>query len=186
MPIDAILIALPDEAPNLQMYKNVFFTGVGKVNAAITATKILHTHSIGRIFNFGTAGGITVSAGYYECKNFIQHDMDCSPLGFKLGETPFESESLYSFGEGLFGEGLTCASGDSFVTNGIGLRADIVDMEAYSIAKVCKTYNRLFFCFKYISDSADSNASTDWQSNVSNGEKFFLETIKSFNIKLIG
>ena len=181
MTIDVILIALPDEAPHLQNYKNVFFTGIGKINATMTATKILHTQNVDRIINFGTAGGITVSSGYYECKNFVQHDMNCSPLGFQVGETPFDSINDISFGEGLI-----CASGDSFVTNGIDLNADIVDMEAYSIAKVCKANDIEFICFKYISDAADSNASNDWQSNVSKGEELFLETIKSLNIKLIG
>lgn len=181
MMIDVILIALPEEAPNLQNYKNVFFTGIGKVNAAITATEILHKHNVNRIINFGTAGGITVSSGYYECKNFIQHDMNCSALGFNVGETPFDLINNISFGDGL-----VCASGDSFVTNGISLSADIVDMEAYSIAKLCKRNNLEFLCFKYISDKANSNASNDWQTNVSNGERLFLETIKTLNVKLIG
>jgi len=181
MTIDVILIALPNEAPHLQNYKNVFFTGIGKINAAMTTTKILHTQNVGRIINFGTAGGITVSSGYYECKNFIQHDMNCSPLGFQVGQTPFDSINNISFGEGLI-----CASGDSFVTNGISLNADIVDMEAYAIAKVCKRNDIEFICFKYISDEADSNASDDWQTNVSKGEDFFLKTIESLNIKLIG
>ena len=141
----------------------------------------MHTQNVNRIINFGTAGGITVSSGYYECKNFIQHDMNCSPLGFQVGETPFDSINNISFGEGL-----TCASGDSFVTNNISLNADIVDMEAYSIAKLCKRNNLEFLCFKYITDEADSTASSDWQTNVSNGEKLFLETIKSLDIKLIG
>jgi hypothetical protein len=34
--------------------------------------------------------------------------------------------------------------------------------------------------------TADSSASNDWQTNVSSGEKFFLETIKLLDIKLIG
>lgn len=180
MMTDAILIALPEEAPMLTNYKNVFFTGIGKVNAAMTATKILNKYNVNRIINFGTAGGITVSSGYYECKNFIQHDMNCSALGFDVGETPFDPLNTISFGDGLI-----CASGDSFVTNGISINANIVDMEAYSIAKVCKTNDIDFLCFKFISDEADSNASNDWQTNISKGEKLFLETIKSLKIKIV-
>ena len=178
---DIILIALPVEAPTLQKYKNVFFTGVGKVNSAITVTKLLYTYEVDRVVNFGTAGGITVSSGYHECKKFIQHDMNCSALGYKVGEVPFESVSKYDFGEGL-----TCATGDSFVTNGISVEADIVDMEAFSIAKICADNNVIFKCFKYISDNADSSASTDWKENMAKGEKFFFQTIEELNIKLIG
>ena len=34
---DIILMALEHEAPKMAKWENVFFTGVGKVNAALTA-----------------------------------------------------------------------------------------------------------------------------------------------------
>ena len=42
---------------------------------------------------------------------------------------------------------------------------DVVDMEAYAIAKVCKLENIQFKCFKYISDKADGNAENDWKKS---------------------
>jgi hypothetical protein len=40
---DIILIALEQEAPAMATWENVFFTGVGKVNASMTAAKIQAT-----------------------------------------------------------------------------------------------------------------------------------------------
>jgi adenosylhomocysteine nucleosidase len=57
------------------------------------------------------------------------------------------------------------------------MEVDVVDMEAYAIAKVCKLENIEFKCFKYISDNADQNASNDWNTNLILGAKAFAELI---------
>ena len=41
----------------------------------------------------------------------------------------------------------------------IAIKVDVVDMEAYALAKVCKLENINFRCFKFISDNADETAS---------------------------
>ena len=38
---DLILVALEQEAPSMAKWDNVFFTGVGKVNAGITAARLI-------------------------------------------------------------------------------------------------------------------------------------------------
>ena len=101
--------------------------------------------------------------------------MDASPLGFQLGQTPFEENIEISFGR----EGFTCGTGDKFVTRAPRLKTDIVDMEAFAIAKVCKLKNIDFRCFKFISDNADNEAKDDWVDNVSLGSKLFIEKINS-------
>jgi len=42
-------------------------------------------------------------------------------------------------------------------------------MESYALAKVCKLYDVPFISFKYITDTADSDASNDWEENVGKG-----------------
>ena len=54
-----ILLALPDEAPLLRLHPLVYYTGVGKVNAAIRTAQLIERYKPQRIINFGTAGGIT-------------------------------------------------------------------------------------------------------------------------------
>ena len=47
-------------------------------------------------------------------------------------------------------KGYSCGSGDSFVNKQIEMEVDLVDMEAYALAKVCKLEGIKFRCFKYI------------------------------------
>jgi adenosylhomocysteine nucleosidase len=171
-----VLIALEDEAPQLKGREGVYFTGVGKVNAALAAAMLIERHSPGEVWNFGTAGGITVGPGLHECTRFVQRDMDCSPLGFAVGRTPFEDELEIAFG----GNGLACGSGDQFVTNpALSVSVDIVEMEAYAIAKACLRAGVKFRCFKYVSDSADSSSATEWQQNKHRGEELFLKILEA-------
>jgi adenosylhomocysteine nucleosidase len=72
---DLILIAIKEEAPNLQHMMNVFYTGVGKVNAAMTAAQLIERYQPKRVINLGTAGGIAVTAGLHECSRFVQRDI---------------------------------------------------------------------------------------------------------------
>ena len=167
-----ILIALPSEAPNLQHMMNVFYTGVGKVNAALTAARIIERYQPTRIINIGTAGGITAGHGLHECTRFVQRDISCQPLGCADGQTPFEDDIILTTGA----NGLTCSTGDDFVMNSeLTIPADLVDMEAYSIAKVCKIYCFDFTEYKYISDNGNHN---DWTKNHNKGIDLFLQKIK--------
>ena len=100
--------------------------------------------------------------------------MDASPLGFEIGQTPFEDEKEISFGR----QGVSCGTGDKFVTSLPKLKTDIVDMEAFAIAKVCKLHNVDFRCFKFISDHADEAASIDWIKNCEKGAKLFEQKLK--------
>ena len=175
---DIIIVAIKDEAPNLAKYKNVIFCGVGKVNAAIAATEVMQFFNPQRIINFGTAGGITVGPGLHKCGSFIQRDMLCMPLGFEIGQTPYEDDIIIKTGDGLL-----CSSGDNFVTEKVN-QGDVVDMEAFAIAKVCKLMSVNFLCYKYVTDSADENASKDWKQLVSEGEKEYLKIIEEQNIQL--
>ena len=176
-----ILIALEQEAPNMAEWENVFFTGVGKVNAGITAARLIEKHQPETVFNFGTAGGVSVSSGIHEIKSFIQRDMMCCELGFEEGQTPFEEESIISFGDVV--SDMCCSTGDNFVsdTSVLDIIADVVDMEAYAIAKACKQAEVNFKCFKYVSDQADENASKDWEKTVADGEQHYINAYLDVN-----
>ena len=99
-------------------------------------------------------------------------------MNFKLGETPFDPISKITYSN----EGYICASGDSFVQSSVEIDCDIVDMEAYSFAKVCKLHNIRFKCFKYISDYANENSNNDWIDNCSKGAKLFSEIYPQLKI----
>ena len=42
------------------------------------------------IINYGTAGAVGNLSGLIEPTGFVDRDMDVRPLGFELGQTPFE------------------------------------------------------------------------------------------------
>ena len=64
----------------------------------------------------------------------------------------------------------------------INIKVDVVDMEAYAIAKVCKLENIEFRCFKYISDNADENANIDWNENLASGANAFSKFINNISL----
>jgi adenosylhomocysteine nucleosidase len=97
-------------------------------------------------------------------------------LDLRLGETPFDNINEIINSK----VGYSCGSGDSFVKKKIEMEVDLVDMEAYALAKVCKLEGIDFKCFKYISDNADNNASLDWIENCKKGAKLFHTKMNEF------
>jgi len=95
--------------------------------------------------------------------------MDAVGLGFVLGETPFDEISTIDNKR----KGLSCGTDDSFVNTKPKLLTDLVDMEAYALAKVCKLSQIEFICYKYISDNADDDANNAWNENLTNGALAF-------------
>ncbi|WP_023648353.1 5'-methylthioadenosine nucleosidase [Candidatus Pelagibacter ubique] len=167
--------ALKEETVGLNYF---YYIGVGKVNATYNLTKLIHEHNPSEVINYGTAGNIKKNlSGLVEVTKFYQRDMDVRGLlDIKLGETPFDdiNEILNS------NEGYSCGTGDSFVNKQIEMDVDLVDMEAYALAKVCKLEGIKFRCFKYISDNADDSASIDWIENCKKGAKLFHTKTNNF------
>ena len=173
-----VLVALLNEAPDMGNLPFVFFTGVGKVNAAARTAQLIERYKPNHIINFGTAGGITQGAGFYNIKRFVQRDMNCLGLGFPVGQTPYDEVNEIEFGEGL-----TCSTGDDFVEHPVlTIPADVVDMEAYAIAKACHLNKVDFSCYKYITDQADGNAAIDWQLQAAKGQDHYLFTLKELGV----
>ena len=172
-----ILVAIKEELSEKDLPEmQIRYTGVGKINASIKTLKIIKDYSPSLIINYGTAGGLNKElGGLVEVTRFFQRDMDATPLGFKIGQTPFDDIEEINFGSG----GYSCGTGDSFVTQTPKLETDLVDMEAYAIAKICYVENVRFKCFKYISDNADGGSNEDWIDNVSLGKKLFVNQMRN-------
>lgn len=167
-----IICALPFEANNT---KNIFYSGLGKINAAIKSVELIKTYNPKKIINYGSCGAInTELSGIIKINKFIQHDIDCTPLGFKRGITPYDDVQEITLEDS---EGYSCASGDYFVSDKSTISSDVVDMEAYAIAKTCKIYDVEFACYKYISDNADNDAADNWKENCSKGFNLFVDCL---------
>lgn len=164
-----LAFAMKEEAADAFQDYNCIFTGVGKVNATHALMKGIAQFQPEMIINLGTAGSTTFNRGTVVCcTNFIQRDMEVSALGFEKFQTPFESIPIV-LNNGIEVENLpqgTCGSGDQFEMEHTNSEYQVIEMEAYALAKVALIENIPFLCLKYISDGADGNAVDDWNLEI--------------------
>lgn len=161
----------------------VLCCGVGKVNAAIALCgRFARYRAAGEplplVVNFGTVGSSRHPPGaLVACHRFVDRDMNVAALGFAPGVTPFDElpamlEFVPRFPRLPAAVG---GSGDSFVTGARDQRCDVVDMEAYALAKACRIAGADFACAKYVSDGAGAAAAREWRENVAGAADAFVE-----------
>jgi adenosylhomocysteine nucleosidase len=168
-----VVVALESE---IQPSKWIFdipivYTGIGKVNAAISTQMAVISKSPKLVVNLGTAGALhSKYLGLHEISSVIQRDFDTSPLAPR-GQVPFQKfPSVFTSD---FGD-IKCGTGDSFMTasedwveeSGIQL----VDMELYSIARVCAGYKIPWRSTKYVTDIVGQNSGDDWQNSLESAQ----------------
>ena len=169
-----IVMALPQESRG-QLERagaQLLYTGVGKVNAAAALARRLAElrgagNSPSRVVNLGTAGSRTIAAHtLVACNRFMQRDMDVSGLGFPAGVTPFDATPAVLEFPPVFAHlpQALCSTADSFATHLHAVDGDVVDMEAFALAKVCLQDGVAFACAKYITDGADSDSAAHWEA----------------------
>ena len=170
-----LVVALENELPrDMVVGWTVIYTGVGKVNAAIALCDAIAIHQPKHVVNYGSAGALRPDlAGLHRVTRFLQRDMDVRTLGFALGQTPFENDGEILAGTG----GLSCGTGDQFVSSPPELTSDLVDMEAYALARICKQKAIDFHSFKFSSSTADGDAAHDWSQQLAKGAKLFSAEI---------
>ena len=158
---------------------DVLFTGVGKINTTIATLLAVQAKQPSLVINYGTAGKITEKLrGLVEVAHVIQRDMNAEPLAPR-GTTPYATElDRLSSGYG----NVICGTGDSFVTASdpwlTANRVDIVDMELFALASVCRHQNIPWRAFKFITDDANDFAHEHWTANVADGQQLFWDAVK--------
>lgn len=184
----ALMMALPSESQGLfeQQQIKVHYSGIGKVNAAFKAYQVIMETGCTTLLNLGTAGSHVFDAHeLVEVTRFVQRDMDVSALGFELGMTPMDEEypshidldaHFPQLRKGI------CGTGDNFATTISALACNLVDMEGYAIAKVCKKLGVNLISVKYISDGANQEAHIEWQDNLLIGAKKLLSIYQDINL----
>lgn len=185
----AIIMAIPDESHGLfeQAGIEVHYSGIGKVNAAFKAFEVIQKTGCDTVLNLGSAGSSVFDAHtLVEVSQFVQRDMDVSPLGFAVGVTPLDKDipaeiQLEPYFKHL-PQGI-CGTGDSFETGQPKVACDLVDMEGYAIAKVCKKLGVRLISVKYISDGANDTAHLDWQDNLLLGAQKLLTLYQTMTHK---
>ena len=189
LPRALVVMALPAESQGLFEHAGipVIYCGVGKVNAAYALTKELTRYRcaqqpLPRVINFGSAGSRHHAAGkLLACHEFVQRDMDVRSLGFERGSTPFDELPPRLCFAPVFTDlpAAVCGTGDSFATADSEVACDVLDMEAYALARVCALEGTQFACVKYLTDGADHTAADDWRRNVHKAADEFLRLFLS-------
>ena len=143
--------------------RNVLITGVGKINATLELTKeLMYRPEIKTVINYGSAGSISPQLeGLIKCSTFVEGEREEWTHDIKFPTT-----------------GLTCSTQDCFALSPPSKDCDIVDMEAYAVAKVCKCFGKSFFCYKFISDHiGENNQEEVWKQNLPKGESLFIKKL---------
>ena len=161
--------------------------GSGKVNSAICTQILASEYSVDKVINVGVAGGIgkdIYPGDIVVAENLVQHDMDTTAFGDKMGQIPRldtfdfkcdqemvalakkackEISEINSFTGRI-------ASGDQFVANIEKIQwldnefgAISCEMEGASIAQVCYLNSIPFVVIRSISDNANNGAHMDYQ-----------------------
>ena len=158
----------------------IIYSGIGKINATIAAVKASSLYK--EIINIGSCGSINIKSGELVEIGRVYQDIDLTPLTSYGCETLFEHNSNQIIFKEDFVNSVSCFTTDYFYDESqrdkysqsylnMIKRCDVIDMECYSIAKVCKQFNIKFSSYKWVSD--DGNA-TSWEKNCQIG----LEKVK--------
>jgi adenosylhomocysteine nucleosidase len=189
-----MLVVMALAAESAGVFENarvpLLYCGVGKLNAAIVLMRELRRYAHASeppplVLNFGSAGSRTHPTGaLLACHEFVQRDMDVTGLGFALGVTPYDDTPARLRFAPLFTHlpAALCGSGDSFAMNACAVECDVVDMEAYALAKVCLAERAPFGCAKYVTDGADHAAADHWRDNVHKAAEAFLELYRAVEL----
>ena len=179
----------------------VAYSKIGKVFATLTATTLIEKFGCDMLLFSGVAGAISNELSIGDliiADGLCQHDLDITAFGHPFGYVP-EGEVCISTEVGLRNiakdiaksKGLTLkegviATGDQFVANeerknwiGTTFKADALEMEGASVAVVCNALNVPFFILRAISDSADMDASFNFDEFLESSAKISADFILS-------
>lgn len=163
------------------------YTGIGKTKSAHILTKKIYENKPDFILNIGTAGTLSHNIGdVFIVTHFIDRDYET----IKLPGVEYEMNGLELIGKnpGLkkyiteYGKQGICSTGDSFVTEIADLSGDIVDMEAYAQAYVCKELNIPFLSIKYITDVIGKNSVEHWENKLADARTTLTGWFKENNL----
>jgi adenosylhomocysteine nucleosidase len=160
--------------------------GVGKVNAA-ALTQAMLALGADRVVFTGVAGALRPGLRVGDLivsRDALQHDLDATALGYRLGEVPGEAWSWpadpqltrLALEAAAELEGVTAvlgrvASGDQFIADPLHVErlrdvfeADCAEMEGAAAAQVCAKWGVPYVIIRSISDTADQSAEVDFRT----------------------
>ena len=160
------------------------YSKIGKVNAALTAATMIEKFGAEKLLFTGVAGAVNPSlkiGDLIAATQLCQHDLDITAFGHPHGYVPEgkvyvePSRELLRIAKSVADEkeislkGGVIATGDQFIADPVRKKwiektfdADAIEMEGAAVAVVCDQLNIPFFVLRAISDTADSDATFDF------------------------
>jgi adenosylhomocysteine nucleosidase len=145
----------------------IHIIGVGKVESALNTYKLIKKYKPSRVINFGSCGNLKnhkvgdvleiseVYDDFYGCVVPEHNPILLRPVGHTL----FTTDTFYDLNNTY----------SDYYTKMIEY-CDVVDMEGYSIAKVCMEEKVSLSLYKWVSDDGNSQ---DWAANAAVGYNNF-------------
>lgn len=170
------MVAVRQEAVHLGD-RDVVLTGIGKVSAAVAVSRAIAERRPARVLNVGTAGALRDGwEGVHRIGRVIEHDVDHVALSTLLGEEVSGEVVLDP------AEPVVLATGDAFVADGavraeLAVRAHLVDMEGYAVARACEAAGVPVELVKVVSDAASDGAAGEWAAQADRTARLIAEVV---------
>ena len=176
-------------------------SGIGKVNAAVSTTLLLHAFAPDCVLNTGSAGGFdpVLNVGDIVISSEVRHhDVDVTVFGYEPGQVPglpaaFEpdttlaqiAERCIERLEGMKTVHGLIATGDSFMNDPVRVARTrelfpsmkAVEMEAAAIAQTCHQFGTPFIVIRALSDIAGKESDQSFEQ--------FLETAARHSAEMV-
>lgn len=186
-----LVYAIPEEKievniPNAEVI--YVETGIGKVNAAMHTMRAICEYHPDVVINLGSAGTLNHKVGdIIVCNSFVDRDLRNVTLDGVISEIEFDRDAINRIflSEHLMDHAKligTCNTGDSFITQGTDIEGDVIDMESYAVADVCRNMEIPFIAVKYVTDVVGQNSAQEWYAKLKDARegltKFFNDAVK--------
>ena len=186
-----LVYAIPEEKievniPNAEVI--YVETGIGKVNAAMHTMRAICEYHPDVVINLGSAGTLNHKVGdIIVCNRFVDRDLRNVTLDGVISEIEFDRDAINRIflSEHLMDHAKligTCNTGDSFITQGTDIEGDVIDMESYAVADVCRNMGIPFIAVKYVTDVVGQNSAQEWYAKLKEARegltKFFNDAVK--------
>jgi len=145
-----------------------FNCGVGPVEAAMNTQRAVTQLKPDLVVSLGSAGSARLEqAKVYQVHSVSYRDMDASAFGFTKGETPFLGlpakvalkNEIPNVPSASLNTGADVVSGDAYTK----IDDDMVDMETWSILRVCMSNKLPLIGLRGVSDGAEPVSEySDW------------------------
>ncbi len=189
----------------LGKYKNLDLIlcvgGIGKVNAAVSTTRLIEKYNPNVFIMIGVAGALNPDLKIGDiviAKDAVYHDVNVTPLGYKLGEVPetgiiWEGDTLlvnkfFNICKNYLKDKKAItgriASGDQFIASKEKAKeirkvfnADAIEMETAAFYHTLNLYGKKGVVLRAVSDTADESANIDFPTFLNEVSQVFRDII---------